>query len=94
MPSWVSDSSRGQPAKLGQPSGLWVPVGAAGGEEVLDDRAGAVRVVVGAVAQRDRHSVRAPRPPAVEAAAEELEGAEVDVVVEEAAHAAPSGWLP
>ena len=55
-------------------------------EEVLDDRAGAVGEVVGAVAQRDRHPVGAPGPAAVEAPAEELEGAEVDVVVEEAAH--------
>ena len=30
----------------------------------------------------------------MEAAAEELEGADVDVVVDEAAHAAPSGRLP
>src|ERR1700742_2803183 len=27
VPSWPSDSSRGQPLKLGQPSGLWVATG-------------------------------------------------------------------
>ena len=60
---------------------------AAGGQEVLYDRALAVRVVVGTVAQRHRHSVRAPGTSAMEAAAEELEGAHVDVGVDEAAHA-------
>ena len=77
-----------RPAREARPSlGAVRAVGAAGGEEVLDDRACAVGVVVGAVAHRDRHSVRAPGTPAMEAAAEELEGAEVDVVVDEAAHA-------
>ena len=69
-------------------------VGRAGGEEVLDDRGRAVGLVVGAVLQRHRHSVRAPRPPAVEAAAEELEGADVDVVVDEAAHARRRAGCP
>ena len=59
---------------------------AARGEEVLERGAGAVRLVVGAVPQGHRDAVGAPRPPAVEAAAEEVEGADVDVVVEEAAH--------
>jgi hypothetical protein len=60
--------------------------GTAGDEEVLGDRTGAVGLVVEAVAHRDRHPVGAPRTAAVEAAAEELEAAEVNVVVEEAVH--------
>ena len=57
----------------------------AGREEVLGDGTGAVRVVVDAVAHRHRNSVRAPGTPAMEAAAEELERTEMDVVVDEAA---------
>ena len=57
-----------RPAGEARPSlGLWVPTGRAAGEEVLDHRARAVGVVVGAVLQRHGHAVRAPRPPAVEA---------------------------
>ena len=94
MPSWVCDSSRGQPAKVGQPSGLCVPTGVPLMMKFSDDRPGAVGEVVEAVLERDGHAVRAPGPAAVEAPAEELEGAEVDVVVDEAAHLAPSGSSP
>ena len=60
--------------------------GAAGADEVLDHRAGPVGEVVGAILERDRDAVRAPWPAAMEAPAEELECAEVDVIVQEAAH--------
>ena len=80
------DSSRGHPAKLGQPSRTVGADWAAGADEVLDQRTGPVGEVVGAILERDRHPIGAPRPAAVEAPAKELEGAEVDVVVEEAPH--------
>ena len=57
-------------------------------EHVLADRAGAVGLVVGAVDERARDAVRMPRAPAVDAAAEELEGHHVHVGVEQAAHLA------
>ena len=61
-------------------------------EHVLADRAGAAGLVVGAVDERARHAVRMPRAPAVDAAAEELEGHHVHVRVEQAAHLAERAW--
>ncbi len=61
-------------------------VRAARAEEVLGHRACPVGEVVGAVLQRGRDAVGAPRPAAMEAPAEEVEGAEVDVIVQESAH--------
>ena len=57
-------------------------------EHVLADRTGAGGLVVGTVDERARDAVRMPRAPAVDAAAEELEGHHVHVGVEQAAHLA------
>ena len=61
------------------------------GERVLADRADAVRPVVGAVLQRGGDAVGRPRAPAVDAAAEELEGHHVHVGVDHARDLAEGG---
>ena len=76
-----------RPAREARPAiGAVGAVRAARAEEVLGHRARPVGEVVGAVLQRGRDAVGAPRPAAMEAPAEEVEGAEVVVIVQEAAH--------
>ena len=75
-----------RPVLEGRPADRVVAVRRIVVERVLEHGAAPVRAVVGAVDERHGHAVRVPRPAAVRAAAEELEGHHVDVRVDEAAH--------
>ena len=89
-----SDSERGQPANVGQPWVSWVPTGLPEAKKFSRPAPAPFGLVVRAVLEGDGDAVGAPRAPAVEAAAEEVERADVDVVVDEARARGAVGLAP